>query len=100
MEGFEKEKQDGWAVFLQNCGPTITEKEKNMLAKEKPDPKLFPYTKLKQSNQSLRVTPSTLGDHHFFALLGWNPQAIKTTAILRKGNKNLRLVNLYHIIVE
>jgi hypothetical protein len=36
-----------------------------------------------------------------FILLGYNPQAIITAAILRKGNHHsIKLVNLYQMMVQ
>ncbi len=41
-----------------------------------------------------------LGQHHLFELLGWNPQAIILMALLWKSARNLRLNELYHMIVK
>ena len=49
---------------------------------------------------TLKYTIGRLGEHHFFQLLSWNPQAIKTTAILWRGSPRMTLVNLYQMIVE
>jgi len=46
------------------------------------------------------VTADTIGDHHMFSLLKWNPQAIKTAATLMKCDKNMNLVNLYQLIAQ
>ena len=38
----QRSTTDSWLLFLKHCGQTISEKEKTLLAKEKPDEKLFP----------------------------------------------------------
>ena len=73
-----------------------------MLAETKPDPKIF-ESQYRDPIKKKKIVPvyssTNLGEHHLFQLLGYNPQAIKTTAILWKGSENFTLVGLYQMIV-
>ena len=89
LEGLVKAKQDAWRLFEEQYGKKITLAEKKALADTLPEQ----YKDPKRKKPVCKA--SNLGEHHFFELLQWNPQAIKTTAILWKGNPNLTLVGLY-----
>jgi len=41
-----------------------------------------------------------LGEHHFFELLDYNPQAIKVAAALWSTKRDLTFVDLYNLMVE
>ena len=50
------------------------------LAATKPDRKLFPQKY--RGKKPINYSYNSLGDHHFFELLKWNPQKIKKAAVL------------------
>ena len=67
------------------------------LAETKPDPTLFeePYRDKKGKKIMPKYTMSNLGAHHLFQLLDYNPQAIKTAALIWRGHDHMSLVKLY-----
>jgi len=88
LDGLSTPVKDSWDLFAANCGSSIKIEERKSLASTVPDKKLFskPYynEKTKKSVSKIVYKYSDLGNHHFFELLGWNPQAIILTAFIWK----------------
>ena len=94
LGGLDERKEEAWELFLEHCGSTVNRVERKQLIETLPDKDLFPTVNPR------KYKLQEMGHHHFFELLGWNPQAIILTALLWKENPNLTLVNLYKMIVE
>lgn len=102
LEGLNVDNQDSWDLFHKHYRD-ITKEEKIDFSKTLPDIEKFkkPYRdehgKIKSK---LKYKINKLGDHHFFDLLGRNPQAIILNALLRKSNSKLCLSSIYQMTVE
>jgi hypothetical protein len=88
LKGVGENKQDSWDLFIKHFGP-IDRDEMIEFAQTLPEQSKFtaPYIDEKgKPIQKLKYRVNRLGEHHFFDLLGRNPQAIILTALLRKSN--------------
>jgi len=93
LEGLKEVKQDAWELFSKHFKGAQLD-ERRDLSKKLPDQTKFSGAwmngkkQLSKSELQKLYTPSKLGEHHFFDLLGRNPQAIILMALMRKNNPN------------